>query len=59
MTKADMNKIKGLKSPGMSLIGFKPKKLIKPYHNLRSSYFLYPDDAHISGSSQFFDALIN
>ena len=43
----------------MTLIGFKPKSLIKPYHNLRTSYFLYPDEEHISGSSQYFDALIS
>lgn len=53
-----MNKIKNLEQPGMTLIGFKPKSLIKPYHNLRTSYFLYPDEEHITGSSQFFDSLI-
>lgn len=40
------------------MIGFKPKRLIKPYHNLRPSYFLHPDEAHVVGSGQFFDALI-
>jgi ATP-dependent DNA helicase 2 subunit 1 len=54
-----MVKIKGLRSPGMSLIGFKPRRLIKSYHSLRSSYFLYPDDGHVAGSSQFFDGLID
>lgn len=53
-----MNKIKSLKKPGITLIGFKPKKLIKPYHNLRPSYFLYPDEEHVTGSCQFADALI-
>lgn len=43
----------------MTLIGFKPRNLIKPYHNLRTSYFLYPDEEHITGSSQFFDSLIS
>lgn len=28
----------------MKLMGFKPKSRIKPYHNYRSSYFLYPDE---------------
>lgn len=42
----------------MTLIGFKPRSLIKPYHNLRTSYFLYPDEEHITGSSQFFHSLI-
>jgi ATP-dependent DNA helicase 2 subunit 1 len=44
ITKEDMNKIKNLEPPGMTLVGFKPKSLIKSYHNLRTSYFLYPDE---------------
>jgi ATP-dependent DNA helicase 2 subunit 1 len=43
LTKEDITKIKRLRKPGITLVGFKPKKLIKPYHNLRPSYFLYPD----------------
>lgn len=58
-SKEDMNKVKNIEPPGMTLIGFKPKKLIKPYHNLRTSYFLYPDEDHVTGSSQFCDSLIN
>lgn len=50
--------MKGIRQPGIYLIGFKPKKLIKPYHNLRPSYFLYPDEEHVSGSTQFIDALL-
>ena len=42
----------------MTLVGFKPKNLIKAHYNLRTSYFLYPDEEHIQGSSQFFQALI-
>ena len=54
-----MNQIKSIEPPGITLIGFKPKSVIKPYHNIRTSYFLYPDEEHVSGSSQFFDALID
>jgi ATP-dependent DNA helicase 2 subunit 1 len=43
----------------MTLVGFKPRKMIKPYHNLRPSYFVYPDEEHVNGSSQFCDSLIN
>ncbi len=39
-------------------MGFKPKNYIKPYYNIRTSYFVYPDDEHVTGSSQFSDALI-
>ena len=59
ITKEDMNKIKNIEPPGMTLVGFKPKNLIKPHYNIRTSYFLYPDEEHIQGSSQFFDALIS
>lgn len=59
ISKADMNKIKSLQKPGLTLLGFKPKRLIKPYHNIRTSYFLYPDEEHVVGSSQFFDSLID
>ena len=58
ITKEDMHKVKNLEPPGMTLVGFKPKNLIKSYYNLRTSYFLYPDEEHIQGSSQFFDAMI-
>ena len=54
-----MNKIKSIEPPGITLVGFKPKSLIKSYHNIRTSYFLYPDEEHIAGSQQFFDALID
>ncbi|CAD8142730.1 unnamed protein product [Paramecium pentaurelia] len=53
-----MAKIKGFEKPGMTLIGFKSSSALKDYHNYRASYFLYPDDEHVNGSSQFFDALI-
>lgn len=43
ISKSDMNQIKSIEKPGITLIGFKPKKLIKPYHNISTSYFLYPD----------------
>ena len=59
LAKQDVNKIKNIEEPGISLVGFKPKHLIKPYYNLRTSYFLYPDEEHVVGSSQFFDALID
>jgi ATP-dependent DNA helicase 2 subunit 1 len=54
-----MNQIKSVEGPGMRLIGFKPLSALKDFHNYRTSYFTYPDDEHVNGSSQFFDALIN
>jgi len=49
--KEHMAKIKGFEQPGMTLIGFKSINSLKEYHNYRASYFLYPDDEHVQGSS--------
>ena len=46
-----MAKIKGIEEPGMTLVGFKPSSSLKAYHNYRTSYFVYPDEAHVKGSS--------
>lgn len=53
-----MKKIKNFDSSGLKLMGFKPKSKLKDYHNIRTSYFLYPDEKRIEGSGQVFDALI-
>ena len=42
----------------MRLMGFKPKSYLKVYHNLKHSYFVYPDEKKVTGSSQCTDALI-
>jgi ATP-dependent DNA helicase 2 subunit 1 len=43
LTKADIERIKNFDSPGMTLVGFKPRSKLKLYHNYRTSYFIYPD----------------
>ncbi|KAL4483805.1 hypothetical protein ABPG72_006180 [Tetrahymena utriculariae] len=59
VSKNDINEIKAFEEPGMRLIGFKPAGTLKAYHNYRTSYFVYPDDYHVKGSSQSFHALIS
>ncbi|EGR31314.1 ku p70 DNA helicase, putative [Ichthyophthirius multifiliis] len=54
----DVQKMKHFQEPSMTLIGFKPLSQLKVYHNYRPSYFVYPDDFQVKGSSQFFHALI-
>ena len=54
----DMNKIKAIEEPGLKLIGFKSIDKIKVYHNIKSSYFITPDEDLNPGSSQLCDALI-
>ena len=57
-TKEEMNKIKFLEEPGMKLMGFKSIERIKPYYNIRESYFIYPNELYSNGSSKLIDALI-
>jgi len=53
-----MKKIK-LGEPGMKLMGFKSRDSLKMYHNIRPSYFIYPDEGKVKGSGQLSSALIN
>jgi ATP-dependent DNA helicase 2 subunit 1 len=57
-TKDEMKQIKTMDTPGIKLMGFKSFDSIKPYYNIRESYFLYPDESLTTGSSQTCDALI-
>lgn len=57
-TKDEMKQIKTLDAPGIKLMGFKSFDSIKPYYNIRESYFLYPDESMTNGASQTCDALI-
>ena len=57
-SKEEMNKIKFLEEPGMKLLGFKSIESIKPYYNIRESYFIYPNELYSNGSGKLIDALI-
>lgn len=39
-----MEKIKAFDKPSLKLVGFKPIESLKPYHNIKNSYFICPDD---------------
>ena len=57
-TKEEMGKIKFLEEPGIKLLGFKSIERIKPYYNIRESYFIYPNEVYSNGSGKLIDALI-
>ena len=57
-SKEEMNKIKFLEQPGMKLMGFKSIDSIKPYYNIRESYFIYPNELFSNGAGKLVDALI-
>ncbi|CDW84185.1 ku p70 dna helicase [Stylonychia lemnae] len=58
ITPEDVKQIKYFDNVGMKLMGFKPRSALKVFHNIKHSYFIYPDEKRISGSSQVMDALI-
>jgi ATP-dependent DNA helicase 2 subunit 1 len=45
-----MKKIKNFGPNGMKLMGFKPKSSLKIYHNIKHSYFVFPDEKKTKGS---------
>jgi ATP-dependent DNA helicase 2 subunit 1 len=51
MSHEDVKKIKAFDTPGLKLIGFKSLDTLKVYHNIKPSYFVYPDEAKVKGSS--------
>lgn len=54
----DVKHIKNFGTNGMKLMGFKPRSYLKVFHNIKHSYFVYPDEKKSTGSSQCTDALI-
>lgn len=56
--KEEMNAIKRFDGPGITLMGFKDRSRLKPYMNVRASYFLYPNEEKIKGSSQVCHSLL-
>jgi len=53
-----MKQVKNFGLSGMKLMGFKPRSYLKLYHNIKHSYFIFPDDQKANGSSQVSHALI-
>lgn len=58
ITPEDVKQIKFFDNVGMKLMGFKPRSCLKVFHNIKHSYFIFPDDKRVTGSSQVTDALI-
>lgn len=56
--KEEVAEIKNFDRPGLKLLGFKSRSRVKPYMNIRASYFLHPEECLIKGSSQVVHSLI-
>lgn len=59
MSRAEVNEVKNFGEPGMHLLGFKPKRLLQPHHRIFHSYFMYPNERGVVGSSALCQALID
>ena len=57
-SKDEMKKIKLIDKPGLTLMGFKSIESIKPYYNMRESYFIYPNESISKGSGKLINAMI-
>ena len=57
-TKNEMKQIKQFGDPSLIILGFKPINRLKHYHNLKPSYFMYPDETRIIGSTLCFNTLL-
>lgn len=53
----DVSDIKRISSVQLRLLGFKSMSCLQPYHNLRPSTFIYPDEVAVKGSTCAFIAL--
>eukprot|EP00298_Acanthocystis_sp_HF-20_P008890 c17967_g2_i1.p1 GENE.c17967_g2_i1~~c17967_g2_i1.p1 ORF type:complete len:596 (-),score=249.07 c17967_g2_i1:21-1808(-) len=55
-TNEELKEIKSAGERGLKLLGFKDAKRLKDYHNITHSYFVFPSEKIISGSSKSFFA---
>lgn len=58
MTRSDMKKINenanGGYSPGLTILGFKPRDSIPSYHCLSKTFLIFPNDTDVKGSENAF-----
>ncbi|CAM9259428.1 unnamed protein product, partial [Laminaria digitata] len=57
ISKDEMAGLKALYPKGLTLLCFKPLQTLRPDFNVRSPYFLYPDEESTTGSAKAFVAL--
>eukprot|EP00752_Nemacystus_decipiens_P005093 g4622.t1 len=57
ISKDEMAILKGLYPKGLTLLGFRHMRTLRPDYNVRSPYFVYPDEESTAGSAKAFIAL--
>lgn len=53
----ELKEIRNFGDPILRIIGFKPLETLKLWQNMRPSYFIYPSDAAVTGSTRTFASL--
>jgi len=54
----EIKNVSRLCEPGIVLLGFKPLACLKLHHYVKPSYFIYPNEETINGSTPLFTALL-
>ena len=56
-TPEELKQIRNFGEPILRILGFKPIKQLQFWENMRPSYFIYPSDAAVTGSTRTFASL--
>lgn len=59
MSRAEVNETKAFGEPGMTLLAMKSRSCLQPHHRIFHSYFVYPNERNVTGSSAVCQALID
>ncbi|KAI8066668.1 SPOC like C-terminal domain-containing protein [Gongronella butleri] len=58
-TKEELLQLRQFGTPGITLLGFKPRSALMPHHNINpNGYFIYPNEKLYEGSTRTFAALL-
>ncbi|CAO3596197.1 unnamed protein product [Absidia cylindrospora] len=58
-TKEEIETMRRFDSPGLTLLGFKPRDALLPQYNYRHAMFIYPNEKEYEGSTRTFAALLD
>lgn len=59
LTRREANEVKTFGEPGMYLLNFQPTESVEPHHRIFHSYFVYPNEKGVKGSSALCQSLID
>ncbi|EGD75913.1 hypothetical protein PTSG_00622 [Salpingoeca rosetta] len=57
--KTEVDQMRTFGSPGLLLLGFKPRSALHKEYNVKKSSFIYPDESLVGGSTRVFAAFLD